>query len=78
MRIGEVSKSVGITVEAIRFYEKEGLIDEIGLKIVTHLINDSVYGLWYKGVYFPEYFIEDIFFWRKLFVVLTLISILTY
>jgi len=27
MRIGEVSKSVGITVEAIRFYEKEGLID---------------------------------------------------
>ncbi len=27
MRIGQVAKSAGITVEAIRFYEKEGLIE---------------------------------------------------
>ena len=27
MRIGEVAKSTGITVEAIRYYEKEGLVD---------------------------------------------------
>jgi len=27
MRIGEVAKSAGITVEAIRYYEKEGLVD---------------------------------------------------
>jgi len=27
MKIGQVSKKTGITVEAIRFYEKEGLID---------------------------------------------------
>jgi Hg(II)-responsive transcriptional regulator len=26
MRIGEIAKQVGITVEAIRFYEKQGLI----------------------------------------------------
>jgi DNA-binding transcriptional MerR regulator len=26
MRIGEVAEQVGITVEAIRFYEKQGLI----------------------------------------------------
>ena len=27
MKIGQVAKSAGITVEAIRFYEKEGLIE---------------------------------------------------
>jgi MerR family mercuric resistance operon transcriptional regulator len=27
MRIGEVAKSAGISVEAIRYYEKEGLVD---------------------------------------------------
>ena len=30
MRIGQVAKQVGITVEAIRFYEKKGLIESPG------------------------------------------------
>ena len=30
MRIGKVAKQVGITVEAIRFYEKKGLIEPPG------------------------------------------------
>jgi len=28
MQIGEISKRIGITVEAIRFYEKQGLIEK--------------------------------------------------
>ena len=30
MRIGKVAKQVGVTVEAIRFYEKKGLIEPPG------------------------------------------------
>jgi MerR family mercuric resistance operon transcriptional regulator len=52
MRIGKLAKQVGITVEAIRYYEKQGLIEE-------PLRNESGYRN------YPEETLQRIFFIKK-------------
>jgi len=52
MRIGRVAEQVGITVEAIRFYEKQGLIEAPGR-------NESGYRE------YPEDVVQHLFFMKR-------------